>query len=228
MPRVARIIADNHPCHITQRGNNRQDVFLDDDDRTSYLGFLKSLSEKYKVRVLGYCLMTNHVHLVRMPQEGALLAKAIGQTHFRYTQYFNRKYNRSGHLWQNRFSSVILEALHLVSAMRYIERNPVRIGAVKQPEQYLWSSARAHVEGKSNDGILDMQTWHKLVEGSQWKQVLREAGEEDIEKLRGHTMTGRPYGSERFIKRLERRLDRRLSALPVGRPQKTRQEGTIK
>ena len=227
MPRLARIIADNHPCHITQRGNNRQDVFLDDEDRSTYLEFLKSLAEKYKVRILGYCLMTNHVHLVVMPQESALLAKAIGQTHYRYTQYFNKKYKRSGHLWQNRFYSVILEAMHLVSAMRYIERNPVRIGAVKQPEQYLWSSARAHVEGKARDGLLDMQTWHKLVEeGGQWKQVLREAGEEDAETLRRHTMTGRPYGSARFIKKLERQLDRRLSALPVGRPHKIKHEDT--
>ncbi len=225
MPRLARIIADNHPCHITQRGNNRQDIFFDDEDRSSYLEFLKSLAEKYKVRILGYCLMTNHVHLVVIPQEGALLAKAIGQTHYRYTQYFNKKYKRSGHLWQNRFYSVILEAMHLVSAMRYIERNPVRIGEVKQPEQYLWSSAKAHIEGKARDGLLDMQTWHKLVEeGGQWKQVLREAGEEDAETLRRHTMTGRPYGSAIFIKKLERQLDRRLSALPVGRPRKTKQE----
>ncbi len=90
MPRAARIIADTHPCHITQRGNNRQDVFCDDDDRTAYLEYLKALCEKYKVRILGYCLMTNHVHLVVVPRVGALLAKAIGQTHFRYTQYFNR------------------------------------------------------------------------------------------------------------------------------------------
>jgi len=227
MPRLARIIADNYPCHITQRGNNRQDVFFDDEDRSSYLEFLKSLTEKYKVRILGYCLMTNHVHLVVMPQEGALLAKAIGQTHYRYTQYFNKKYKRSGHLWQNRFYSVILEAMHLVSAMRYIERNPVRVGEVKQPEQYLWSSAKAHIEGKARDDLLDMQTWHKLVDSWGWKQVLREPGEEDAETLRRHTMTGRPYGSERFIKKLERRFDRRLSALPVGRPRKRKQKDTL-
>lgn len=225
MPRLARITADNHPCHITQRGNNRQDVFLDDDDRTAYLAFLESLTEKYKVRILGYCLMTNHVHLVVMPKEGALLAKAIGQTHYRYTQYFNRKYKRSGHLWQNRFYSVILEALHLVSAMRYIERNPVRVGEVKQPEQYQWSSASAHVAGKSKDGLLDMQTWHTLVESGGWKQVLRAPDDENAELLRRHTMTGRPYGSEKFIKKLEQRLERRLIAFPVGRPRKRKNGG---
>ena len=80
MPRIARIITDKHPCHITQRGNNRQDVFLDDEDRKAYLTFLKALAQKYRVHVLGYCLMTNHVHLIVVPDKAAALAKAIGGT----------------------------------------------------------------------------------------------------------------------------------------------------
>jgi putative transposase len=64
MPRVARIIADNHLCHITQRGNNRQDVFFVDDDRRVYLDYLKLNAEKYGLEIFGYCLMDNHVHII--------------------------------------------------------------------------------------------------------------------------------------------------------------------
>jgi putative transposase len=229
MPRVARIIADNHPCHITQRGNNRQDVFLDDEDRTAYLSFLKALTEQHKVRVLGYCLMKNHVHLVVLPEKAALLAKAIGGTHFRYAQYFNKKYKRSGHLWQNRFYSAVLEEMHLVSAMRYIERNPVRVGEAVIPEQYPWSSAKAHVTGNGTGDLLDMQLWQKLVDGKHWKDVLRDEADDSAEKIiRRHTMTGRPFGPEAFIKKLEKQLDRKVSALAIGRPRKSKPEERTK
>ncbi len=227
MPRVARIIADNLPCHITQRGNNRQDVFLDDEDYSRYLSFLKQLSSKYNLRVLGYCLMRNHVHLIVLSQKASLLAKAIGGTHFRYAQYFNKKYRQSGHLWQNRFYSAVLEQMYLVSAMRYIERNPLRVGAATHPEQYPWSSAGAHVTGKSTDDILDMKTWGKLVDAGNWKDVLRDDTDVGFEKeVRRHTMTGRPCGSDRFIHRLERQLGRRVRALPIGRPRKNKPKGS--
>jgi putative transposase len=223
MPRIARIITDKQPCHITQRGNNRQDVFLDDEDRKAYLTFLNALAQKYSIHVLGYCLMTNHVHLVVIPETAATLAKAIGGTHFRYTQYFNRKYKRSGHLWQNRFYSVVLEDNHVIAAMRYIERNPVRIGEVKKAEDYPWSTAKAHINGTDPDKRVDIKLWKQIIDNGDWRQVLRAPEEElEFEGMRKHTMTGRPYGSEGFLKKLERRLDRRVRALPVGRPKTKR------
>ena len=223
MPRIARIITDKHPCHITQRGNNRQDVFLDDEDRKAYLTFFKALAQKYRVHILGYCLMTNHVHLIVVPDKAAALAKAIGGTHFRYTQYFNRKCNRSGHLWQNRFYSVVLEDNHLITAMRYIERNPVRTKEVRKAEDYPWSSPKVHINGTDPEALVDMDLWKQLIDSSNWRQVLRSPEEEaEFEGLRKHTMTGRPYGAEGFLKKLERRLERRVRALPVGRP-KTKQ-----
>ena len=219
MPRLARIIIDNHPCHIIQRGNNRQDVFLDDEDRSAYLSILKAFSQKHSVHILGYCLMTNHVHIIVMPDKAVVLAKAIGGTHFRYTQYYNRKYSRSGHLWQNRFYSVVLEENHLITAMRYIERNPVRIGEVKKAEDYPWSSAKAHISGNDPKNLIDMKSWKQLTDIANWRPVLRAPDEDaEFESLRKHTMSGRPFGSERFLKKLERKLDRRVRALPVGRP----------
>ncbi len=100
MPRVARVVVPGVPHHLTQRGNNRQDVFFTDEDRRFYLETLKQHSERFGVEVCGYCLMTNHVHLVVTPAAEDSLAKAIGRTHFQYSQYINRFHGRSGHLWQ--------------------------------------------------------------------------------------------------------------------------------
>src|SRR3989304_6265032 len=139
MPRVARIVVPGMPHHITQRGNNRQAVFFVDDDRRMYLALLKAQAEIHGGGVLGYCLMTNHVHLIGVPQREESLAKAVGRTHFLYSQYINRFHKRSGHLWQNRFFSCALDEVHLLRALAYVERNPVRAKLVRLAWQYEWS-----------------------------------------------------------------------------------------
>ena len=85
MPRQARVVAVDVPHHITHRGNNRQDVFLLDEDRRSYIEALRAKSQQHGLTVLGYCLMTNHVHLVAIPRQATSLARAVGQAHWRYS-----------------------------------------------------------------------------------------------------------------------------------------------
>ena len=109
MPRIARIVISDVQYHITQRGNNHQDIFFVDDDRQVYLEFLKKQADRFGLEVQGYCLMTNHIHLIATPHNEDSLAKAIGITHLLYTQYINRMHRRSGHLWQNRFYSCPLD-----------------------------------------------------------------------------------------------------------------------
>jgi len=89
MPRIARLLAVNCPHHITQRGNNRETVFFDDEDRKSYLKILKRYSDQWKFDIWAYCLMPNHVHLLVVPKEEKSLARGIGATNLVYTQYFN-------------------------------------------------------------------------------------------------------------------------------------------
>ena len=126
MPRIARIIAPHYPHHITQRGNNRVDVFLDDEDKAKYLSLLKDYSKRLAVDVWAYCLMTNHVHILAVPAGDESLSRCIGRTNLLYTQHFNRKYNRSGRLWQNRFFSTIVDKeSYLWAVARYIEQIPV-------------------------------------------------------------------------------------------------------
>jgi putative transposase len=95
MPRTARIVIPGLPHHVTQRGNNRQDVFFVDDDRRVYLALLAEQAEKYGLGVLGYVLMTNHVHLLVVPSREESLAKMVGRTHFGYTQYLHARHGRS-------------------------------------------------------------------------------------------------------------------------------------
>ncbi|MFC1588384.1 transposase, partial [Planctomycetota bacterium] len=144
MPRVARIVIPGIPHHVTQRGNNKQDVFLVKADRSVYLQILSEQGEHFGLLIDGYCLMTNHIHLIVTPQREESLAKAIGRTHWRYTQYINRLHNRSGHLWQNRFYSCPLDERHFLQAMLYVERNPVRAGMHRLAWKYPFSSAAAH------------------------------------------------------------------------------------
>jgi len=144
MTRVARIVMPERPHHITQRGNNRQDVFFVPDDYEAYLEILRQQSERYGLDVHAYCLMTNHIHLVATPQGGDSLAKAIGRTHWIYARLVNRLHGRSGHLWQNRFYSCALDRDHLWRAIAYVERNPVRARLHRKAWLYPWSSAAAH------------------------------------------------------------------------------------
>ncbi len=220
MPRVARIVIPNVVHHVTQRGNNREDVFFEDDDRRLYLGLLAENAARFSVDLLGYCLMTNHVHLVAIPRREDSLAKAIGRTDYVYTRHVNRARDREGHLWKNRFYSCALDEKHTVAAMRYVERNPVRAGLVAQPWDYPWSSARAHVGGKDPSGLLDLRTWLHDWPPAEWRGMLRTDVEDLLlRQLRRSTRRGRPLGSESFVTRMEKLLGRRVRPVALGRPQ---------
>lgn len=221
MPRTARIVVPGVAHHVTQRGNNRQDVFFTDDDRRFYLKTLREQTSRFGMTVTGYCLMTNHLHLIVTPEEEDSLARTIGTTHLIYSQYVNRLHGRSGHLWQNRFYSCPLDAEHEMAAVRYAERNPVRARMVRVPWRYRWSSAAAHIGERDQTGLLDLATWRRRYGPEAWKSVLRDPLDEKmVERLRGGISRGRPLGSDRFIAKLETMLNRRLRALPRGRPRK--------
>jgi putative transposase len=221
MPRQARVVIPGVAHHITQRGNNRQDVFFVDSDRAAYLDVLRVQCAKHGVRVLGYCLMTNHVHLIAVPAREDSLQLAIGRAHFIFTQRINRLQGRTGHLWQGRFHSCAMDDAHTMAALRYVERNPVRARMTRAPWVYRWSSAAAHTGREDTAGILDLKWWQKISAAPNWKQALTEPEDKHIQSaLRGHTHTGRPLGSDSFLSKLEHRLGRRLRALPIGRPKK--------
>lgn len=219
MPRVARIVVPGAPHHVTQRGNNRQDVFFVDDDRRVYLRLLAQLAAQHGLEILGYCLMTNHTHLIVIPRNAESLARAIGRTHWLYTQYVNRLHGRSGHLWQNRFYSNALDDDHALLAMRYVERNPIRARLCRIARRYRWSSAEAHCGGDDAAAILSLAPWRPLARGLDWESELADPlDDKELELIRRASHTGRPLVSDRMLSKLEHALGRRLRPLPVGRP----------
>jgi putative transposase len=225
MPRVARVVIPEIPHHVTQRGNNRQDVFFVKDDRRVYLDILREQCLRYGLTVLGYCLMTNHIHLIATPWQEDSLARAMGRTDVLYAQYINRLHGRSGHLWQNRFFSCALDEEYFWQALRYVERNPVRAGMVEQAWEYPWSSAAGHVTGMDRGKLIDLTGWPELSAGLDWRQELSSAEDEKrLSALRSGLRRGRPLGSDRFISKLEVLLSRRLRPLPPGRPKKAKEE----
>jgi putative transposase len=130
MPRDTRLIIPNIYHHALQRGNNRQDVFHENIDRLYYLKWARKLAEQYHVPIIGYCLMTNHIHLLILPRDQDGMINFIKLLAQRYTQYFNRRYQRTGKLWENRYKLHPVDPEVYYVVLKYIEMNPVRAGLV--------------------------------------------------------------------------------------------------
>jgi len=218
MPRISRVVAPGHPHHVTQRGTNSTDIFLDDDDRTFFLSTLDQWRERTGTRVWAYCLMDNHFHLLLEPWDIAGLGKCLHGATFRYAQYFNGKYGRTGRLWENRyFSCPIDKDAYLWAVVRYIERNPVRAKMTRGAEDWRWSSARAHISGRP-DRAINLFDWLDTSARSDYGRFLNENGNDD--HIRKATSRGRPCGGAIFLEILERQLGRSLRPNKCGRPSK--------
>ena len=228
MARLARVVAVGVPHHLTQRGNNRQITFFDDNDRLTYCRLLAVQCALEGVRLLGYCLMTNHVHFVAIPERPDSFARGLGRAHYLYTRAMHERWGGSGHLWQNRFFSCPLDRDHLWTALRYVDLNPVRAHLAEEAADYEWSSARAHVEGRDRRGLMDTDLWKQVCPREDWKQVLGRTRDEEaaeMAELRRATASGRPLGDEGFVKTLEKTLGRKLNPRRTGRPKKAAAAG---
>lgn len=222
MPRLSRTVFAGVPHHITQRGNRREEIFFDDEDRMAYLSWLKEYSELHDVEILAYCLMSNHIHLVAVPATDDGLQKVLKPLHMRYAQRINRARGWKGHLWQGRYFSSPLDEAYLWAAVRYVERNPVRAGMVRKAEIYRWSSAAAHC-GTAQDALLDLgSVWSKQFSAIEnWSAWLAEGDEaEELQILRRNVEKGLPCGSESFVHALGNQVGRMLMHRPQGRPRK--------
>ncbi len=221
MPRQSRIVLPKIPHHITQRGNYRQNVFEYEDDYGQYCLWMNQYSKKYGLDILAYCLMSNHVHFVVVPHDAESLARVFNTVHMRYAQHIHRRRKARGHLWQGRFFSCCMDSDHLYHAIRYVERNPVRAGIATAPWDYRWSSAGAHAglqDAGSEPIVVNIKNF--AVDNSQWREYLHAEDEQILNELRLTTQRGLALGSESFIQRLEKKLNRSLACLNPGRPRK--------
>ena len=227
MPRVARVVFPGVPHHVTQRGNRREDVFFEEEDRVVYLAWLREYTKKHKVEVVAYCLMTNHVHLIMIPKTEDALHGVLKPLHMRYAQRINRIHGWNGHVWQGRYFSAPLDEAYTWAAIRYAERNSVRAQMVDRAEAYRWSSAVAHCGLRVDTMLAEEGEWSRNIAGVQdWSKWLAEADEpEKLEILRRNVDKGLPCGSEEFIERLSKKSGRSLRFLPRGRPRKNPKKG---
>ena len=215
MARLARIVVPGHPHHVTQRGNRRLEVFFSDDDYRAYLDLLAQSCARAGTEVWAYCLMPDHVHLILVPGDEDGLRGALGEAHRRYTRRINFREGWRGHLWQERFHSFPMDEDYLIACARYVELNPARAGFVKHPEDWPWSSARAHLAG-ADDGLARVTPLLERI--ADWRAFL-DGGlpEATLETLRGHARTGRPLGDEDFVGKLEALSGRQLRKRKPGR-----------
>lgn len=156
MPRVSRQLSETGIYHVMLRGNERRKIFLSDEDRKRFIEILSEKSRENEFSVLAYCLMDNHVHLLIREGKNQIdrVMKRIGVS---YVYYFNKKYKRTGHLFQDRFKSEpINDDRYLLAAVRYIHNNPVKALIVQEPDRYQWSSYNAYIsKDNTGSGITD-------------------------------------------------------------------------
>jgi putative transposase len=197
---------------------DRRETFSSDADRNTYLGLLQQNLDDSGVRLLGWCLMTNHVHLIALPRHENSLSVLLRRVHGRYAQYYNAGAGRVGHLWQNRFFACILAPDHLWSALAYVERNPVRAGMVGRARDYPWSSALAHITAQDDKGLLDMEWWQREAHAD-WEGFLQSRPHLPDDQLRAATYAGKPFGNEEFLRDMAEQFDRHWTR---GRPKRKR------
>jgi putative transposase len=151
MGRLPRTIDDGLVYHALNRGNNRTDVFGDGADRLAFLEALAKTRERYPFRLFGYCLMTNHFHLLVRPEAGQSISRILQSLTVAHTWRYHKRHHSSGHVWQGRFKSpVIQDDAHLLVVLRYIEANPLRTRMVEDPADYRWSSYPCHGLGRDD------------------------------------------------------------------------------
>jgi putative transposase len=218
MPRTARLVVPDVPHLATQRGDRRRQTFFSDADYGLYLHLLGEACGKAGTAIWAWCLMPDRVHLVLVPAHGDGLRAALGETHRLYAWAVNRREGRRGPLWQSPFSSFPMDDAHLLACIRYVELNPVRAGLVARPEQWRWSSARAHL-GLAADQVTDLAPMRARV--ADWRGLL-DAGldEGERDRIEAAERSGWPLGGAAFRQGLEAALGRPVAPRPRGRPRR--------
>jgi len=225
MARLPRLVVPGQLHHLLQRGNNRQPVFLDDDDRHHYLDHLREATRLHGVQVHAYVLMPNHVHLLATPSTDQSLARAMQTLGRRYVTQFNQRHQRSGTLWEGRFRTALIETpAHFLDVLVYVEQHPVRAGLVEHAADHPWSSARHHL-GLQRDPLVaeHRDFWALGNTPFDREAVLRRAlgqalAPRTLDLLGRHAHSGWPLVSERWARELAETQGRAVRPRPRGRP----------
>ena len=201
MPRPLRPIADGLVYHVINRGNNRQTVFEQEGEFLAFLKAIADLKERCSFDLYGYCLMSNHIHLLIRPRKISI-SRIVQSLLVSHTQRYHRFHRSSGHVWQGRFKSpVIQDDEHLLTVLRYIEANPLRAEMVQRVEEYSWSSFASHGAGRHDPLLATVASYEALaaypaVRQRRWSAYIHQQPEEaELTAIRRSSETGLPYGA---------------------------------
>jgi putative transposase len=233
VPRPPRFDLPGIPCHVMQLGNDHQAVFFDRPDYRNYLKWLGKGTQRYGVAVHAWCLMTNHTHLLVTPSRSGALPKLFAYLGRHYVGYINRKYRRTGSLWEDRYEACLVDTdEYLFACYRYIELNPVMAKMVPEPSAYEWSSYRRNALGETDDLVTPHVTYQSLGQSLKGRlQAYRALCANDLDAEVVHRIEtalahNHVLGNDRFRSEIEKMLQRRLGPGRPGRPRKRRGEET--
>ena len=204
MARAPRLEGEGSVYHVIARGNERKAVFRDDRDREAYLERLAKYRERFGFRLLAFCLMDNHVHLA-VERGEEKLSRVMLALQSSYTQAFNRRHGRVGHLFQGRYQAFLVEKeRYLLALIRYIHRNPVRAGVVARPPDFVWSSDRYYRRGKGPewldlDPVLSLFGEGRRIAVSQYRRFMGDETADSYEDLKSYARVIK--GDESFAQR---------------------------
>jgi putative transposase len=228
MARLGRYFLPDQPLHVIQRGNNRDAVFFCDDDYARYRDWLAQAAARHGCAIHAYVLMTNHVHLLAVPQSAASLPRMMQALGRRYVRHVNDSYRRSGTLWEGRYRAAPIDSeAYFLACCRYIELNPVRAGMVARAADYRWSSWRAHALGVPDPLAAEHPLYCALAPTPAARQEAYRAlfaaplDEAFVTELRAATNGGWALGDARFKRQIAQAMRRRVAPLPKGRRKKT-------
>jgi putative transposase len=219
MPRAARASAGGLCYHVINRGNGRREVFHKDGDYHAFLKAIAHACVEIPLPVLGFCLMPNHFHLVVWPQADGDLSRWMHWAQNTHVRRYHQHYHSGGHLWQGRFRAFPIEAdEHLLTVLRYVERNPVRANLVARAEDWQWSSARCWLEKETRPSFLAGGPVPRPKDWLEW--VNQPLTTSELEAVRQCVQRGTPFGGLGWVKRTAQRLHLEASLRPRGRPRK--------
>ena len=226
MPRRKRTYLPGFPYHIVQRGNNREACFIEAENYQFYLGLWKECINRYGVKVHAYCLMTNHIHFLVSPEEADSISRVMQVVGSRYGYYFNKKYKRSGTVWEGRHKSSLVQSdRYLLTCMRYIELNPVVAGMVDKPEKYRWSSFLVNAWARTSL-IAPHLEYLKLGSTAgerchSYRELFRyQIPGHDVHLIERASEYCHPIGDDRFRESIENQYGINLGQAARGRPKK--------
>jgi len=218
MPRIARGLVDGFVYHLLNRGNGKQEVFHKAGDYEAFIDLMAEAKERHSVKMFAYCLLPNHFHIVLMPLQAEELSKWMQWLMTSHVRRYHRHYGTSGHVWQGRFKSFIVqEDSHLLTVLRYVEGNPVRAGLVRSAKEWFWSSHK-ETTGEISRFLIDKipielpKDWDKYVN--------RLLPEKELNGLRQSVNRQSPYGTPMWQVKVSKELGLESTVRPRGRPKK--------